>query len=82
MVEEHLRRKPPLIENVCTDCLKKCIKKRELTKHVPANYLRTIEIKLIKLQSVEYMLINVSESYKVDYINVPKYFHVGKVKAI
>ena len=57
MLEEHLGRKPPLIQKVCTDCLKKCIKKREFTKHVPENYLRTIEIKVIKLQYVEYMHI-------------------------
>ena len=26
MLEEHLGQKPPLVENVCTDCLKKCMR--------------------------------------------------------
>ncbi|CAB3988267.1 Hypothetical predicted protein [Paramuricea clavata] len=37
--------KSPAVVNVCTDCLRGCMKKRVFTKHIPPNIVRTIENK-------------------------------------
>ena len=71
-VLEHLAQKLPLAENVCNDCLKKCVKKREFTKHLPANYLGTIETKVTVC--IKYMYV-----FLQSYIgsHTIKYFHVA-----